>query len=163
MTLPSEKNKVPLDTMGGEAKALASSSPSYLGDSSERRPEPASSSRATFLTPFDNASPPSYSLDFANPATSSTASYYAASPATEVAMSAPGMPPASFSRVPSGDLMYPNFRPMFLVATGKTLDKGFPYASPPSNSTPHPFVSHDINEGDWIRYLFVDIWTLLLL
>jgi len=42
---------------------------------------------------------------------------------------------------------------MFLVATGKTLDKGFPYASPPSTSNPHPFVSHDVNEGDWTSFL----------
>jgi len=42
---------------------------------------------------------------------------------------------------------------MFLVATGKTLDKGFPYASPPSKSNPHPFASHDINERDWISFL----------
>jgi len=40
-----------------------------------------------------------------------------------------------------------------LVATGKTLDKGFPLASPPSKSDPHPFVSHDINERDWISFL----------
>jgi len=42
---------------------------------------------------------------------------------------------------------------MFLVAHGKTLDKGFPIASPPSNSVPHPFVSHDVNEGDWMSFL----------
>jgi len=40
-----------------------------------------------------------------------------------------------------------------LVATRKTLDKGFPYASPPSSSNPHPFVSHDVNEQDWTSFL----------
>ncbi|KAF8801125.1 hypothetical protein BYT27DRAFT_7174775 [Phlegmacium glaucopus] len=163
MILPSEKKQDVLDTTtDGEAEVLASSSPSYLGDSSQYQSESTYSSRAlapppTFPTPFENTPPPSYSNDFANPATSSTPSYYApASPATVAAMSAPrdsGMPPASFSRVPSGNFAYSSPQPMFLVATGKTLDKGFPCASPPSNSNPHPFVLHDVTEGDWISFL----------
>ena len=115
--------------------------------------QPESSPLPTFPTPFDNnnAQPPSYSDSFGTSASSSPASS-----ATEAAMVVPTASgsPAFFARVPSRDVMYPSFQPMFLVATGKTLDKGFPYASPPSKSIPHPFVSHDINEGDWIRYLF---------
>jgi hypothetical protein len=45
---------------------------------------------------------------------------------------------------------------MFLVAIGRTLDKGFPEASPPSNLNPHgphPFASHDVNEKDWTSFL----------
>jgi len=42
---------------------------------------------------------------------------------------------------------------MFLIATGKTLDKGFPLTTPPSNSNPHPFASHDVYENDWMSFL----------
>jgi len=42
---------------------------------------------------------------------------------------------------------------MFLIATGKTLDKGFPFTTPPSNSNPHPFASHDVYENDWMSFL----------
>jgi hypothetical protein len=42
---------------------------------------------------------------------------------------------------------------MFLVATGKSLSKGFPYISPASNSNPHPFASHDVYEVDWMSFL----------
>lgn len=155
MILPEKNNlndssdtKAPLTDPNDRSEALASL--------------PSSSSRAiappTFPTPFENAPPPSY--DFTGPATSATSSYYApASSATVEAMSAPRVPgslPVSFNRAPAGSMTYPSFQPMFLVAHGKTLDKGFPIASPPSNSRPHPFVSHDVNEGDWMRYLFTN-------
>ena len=148
MILPSEKDKNVTD---GEAETLT---PSYPGD---RQPESSSSYRDTAPpTPFENVPPP-YSN---GPAISPNQSYYApVNPTTVAAMSiprAPGMRPVSFSRLPSGHLTYPTFQPMFLVATGKTLDKGFPYASPPSNLNPHPFASHDVSERDWVRYLFVE-------
>ena len=147
MILPSEKDN---DVTGSKAEI---SSPSYLGD---RQPESSSSRRDTapLRTPFENVPPPSYSN-----AISSNQSYYApVNPTTVASMSAPRVPgtyPVSFSRAPPLDSTYPTFQPMFLVATGKTLDKGFPYTSPPSDSNPHPFASHDVAEGDWIRYLFV--------
>lgn len=138
MILPSDsKSKDLLDAANGETDVLAPSS---------------SSSR--FAPP--NVPPPSY--DFARPSTSITPSYYApVSSTTQDVFSTPGGPPASFARVPPSHLTYPSFQSMFLVATGKTLDKGFPNASPPSNSNPHPFVTHDVKEGDWMRYLSIVI------
>ena len=128
----------------------------------EYHPESSSSSRTivspAFPTPFDNNPPPPsyYSDTFANSAPSS--SRFAPAPSiTNAAVSVPmaqpppGSPP-SFGRPPSREVTYPNFPPMFLIATGKTLSKGFPYISPPSNSNPHPFASHDVYEVDWMRY-----------
>ena len=59
-------------------------------------------------------------------------------------------PPLSFSRQPPENLPYDPFQPIFLIANGKFLDTGFPLAAPPSAAQPHPFASHDVNEGDWI-------------
>ena len=116
---------------------------------------PESSPPPTFATPFDNnAEPPSYSDSFATSASSSPTSSTTEEVIPVIVPTAPGSPASSFTRVPSKDVMYPSFQPMFLVATGKTLDKGFPNAPPPSKLNPHPFVSHDINEGDWIGYAF---------
>ena len=147
----------------------------------EYHPESSSSSRAiippTFPTPFDsdnnpdnNPPPPSYYSDgFANRASSSH--FAPASSTTNAAMfvpspmlrPAPGGPP-SFARAPSREVTYPSFPPMFLVATGKTLAKGFPFISPPSNSNPHPFASHDVYELDWMRYfsLTLKLFSLLI-
>ena len=128
----------------------------------EYHPEPSSSSRAivspTFPASSDNdAPPPSYYSDgFAN----SSSSHSAPTPAssiTNAAMSAPMVQPPprgppSFARPPSREVTYPNFQPMFLVATGNSLSNGFPYISPASDSNPHPFASHDVYETDWMRY-----------
>ena len=126
----------------------------------EYHPESSSSSRdivpPTFPSSFDNTPPPSYYSDsFANSASSSH--FAPASSINNAAMSVPIVRPApgspfSFARAPSREVTYPSFPPMFLVATGKTLAKGFPYTSPASNSNPHPFASHDVYEVDWMRY-----------
>ena len=122
-------------------------------------PQSSSSSRAsappTFPIPFDdNAPPPSYYSDgFANSASSSP--FAPASSITNAGMSVPMGGPGnspSFGRSPSREVTYPSFPPMFLVATGKSLAKGFPIISPASNSNPHPFASHDVYEVDWTRY-----------
>ena len=131
----------------------------------EYHPESSSSSRAivppTFPTSFDsNPPPPSYYSDgFANAASSSH--FSSASSINNTTMPVPMAQPApapgshpSFARAPSREVTYPSFPPMFLVATGKSLAKGFPYTSPPSNSNPHPFTSHDVYEGDWMGYVF---------
>ncbi|KAF8899813.1 hypothetical protein CPB84DRAFT_1780049 [Gymnopilus junonius] len=65
----------------------------------------------------------------------------------------PGSIPLPFSRVPPTELSYRPFKPIFLVARSKMLDKGFPPAPPPSDVQPHPFMSHDVSEGDWISFL----------
>lgn len=64
-------------------------------------------------------------------------------------------PPSCFERQCPRNLPYPPFPPMTLV--GKTaLSKGFlvnlPEASIPLNG-PHPFVTHDIAEEDWARFI----------
>ena len=126
----------------------------------EYHPESSSSSRAvvapTFPIPFDNdAPPPSYYSDARGFANSASSSHFTPASSTNYApmsRQGPGSTP-SFGRPPSREVTYPNFPPMFLVATGKTLSKGFPYISPASNSNPHPFASHDVYEADWMRYL----------
>ncbi|TFK75485.1 hypothetical protein BDN72DRAFT_892018 [Pluteus cervinus] len=62
-------------------------------------------------------------------------------------------PPLSFSRSPPRHILYPQFQPIFLIASGKFLDKGFPPVAPPSSTRPHPFAVHDVNQGDWLRFL----------
>jgi hypothetical protein len=179
MILSPEKSQGLLDTKDGkrrETDALPSSSPRVYQPSGpspmfpdekaptppvirlEYQPESSSSSRAIVSpTSFDNnAPPPSYYSDgFTNSASSShfaqASSISNAAMSVPMARPAPGSPP-SFARAPSREVTYPSFPPMLLVATGKTLSKGFPFTSPPSNSDPHPFTSHDVYEVDWIRY-----------
>jgi hypothetical protein len=45
---------------------------------------------------------------------------------------------------------YPPFNPTFLIATGQYLTRGFPALPPPSNVNPHPFVTHDVTEDEWL-------------
>jgi Domain of unknown function (DUF4646) len=71
------------------------------------------------------------------------------------------IPPPSFSRAPPSQCSYPPFPPTYLISTGSSLDKGFPLLPPPSNAQPHPFVSHDVNEEDWARYVFSEILPVL--
>ncbi|PPQ73444.1 hypothetical protein CVT26_015831 [Gymnopilus dilepis] len=61
--------------------------------------------------------------------------------------------PIPFSRPPAQDLSYPSFKAIFLVARSKLLEKGFPPAPPPCDVQPHPFLTHDVSEGDWIIFL----------
>ncbi|EKM75807.1 hypothetical protein AGABI1DRAFT_63984, partial [Agaricus bisporus var. burnettii JB137-S8] len=42
---------------------------------------------------------------------------------------------------------------MFLLALGQYLTRGFPTTAPPSKNDPHPFISHDVPEADWLRFL----------
>ena len=159
MILPSEKNKgLPSTASGERRKFLAPPQPplTHLEYQAE------SSALPAFPTPVDNAQPPSYSDSFATSAI--TPHFAPTSFTTEAVMAVLTTPggPGSFTRVPSRDVMYPSFQPMFLVASGKTLDKGFPYASPPSKSNPHPFLSHDVNEGDWIRYVYFNTRVLIV-
>ena len=100
------------------------------------------------------------------PSSSTSSSFYAYAPLPAIAgpsdlrraqQDSEGL--STFSRVPPRELSYSSFQPMFLLCNGKTLDKGFPSAPPPSSIQPHPFNSHDITEGDWLR--FVVIWIAL--
>ena len=175
-----EKSQGLVDTNDGksrETEVLPSSSPRVYQPSGpsptfpEKAPSPplirleyhpessSAGSRAivspTFPTPFDNnPPPPSYYPD----GSASSSHFSSASSITNAELSiptmsrrAPGSPP-SFARPPSREVTYSSFPPMFLVATGKSLAKGFPVISPASNSNPHPFASHDVYEVDWTRY-----------
>jgi hypothetical protein len=75
----------------------------------------------------------------------------------------PPVPPPSFSRAPPPHYSYPPFPHTYLISTGKNLDHGFPILPPPSDVQPHPFVSHDVNEGDWVRYVHQKILLSLVL
>jgi hypothetical protein len=61
--------------------------------------------------------------------------------------------PSSFSRPAPPYLPYSMFPPMYLTANDNRLDKGFPLLLPPSALQPHPFATHDVNEGDWTRLI----------
>ncbi len=61
-------------------------------------------------------------------------------------------PPPSFGRAPA-PAPYSMFPAMVLIGKGNTLDRGFPYIPPDSPLVPHPFVTHDVNEQDWRRFL----------
>lgn len=68
------------------------------------------------------------------------------------ASTSPHETPSAFSRLPPQHLPYKTFSPMHLIANGEFLDEGFPLLAPPADSQPHPFATHDIREGDWIRW-----------
>lgn len=149
MILTPEKTEAFPAIPDGETDTLTSSH-SHVGGSSENQQGFASYAPPTFPIPLETSPPPSYSNSFARLTASTSRSYYA--PASFDPVGAL----TSFSRVPPENLTYPSFQPMFLVAQGKTLNKGFPSTPPLSSLNPHPFVSHDVTERDWIRYLFVD-------
>ena len=62
-------------------------------------------------------------------------------------------PPPSFSRLPPPNLPYPPFPQCVVIGKGNSLTKGFPILPPQTDVQPHPFVTHDVNEDDWARFL----------
>jgi len=75
-------------------------------------------------------------------------------PAPQITIVSPSPDPApSFSRQPSPFVPYTPFPVMYLTSKKRHLDKGFPLLPPPTPVTPHPFVTHDVNEVDWHRFL----------
>jgi hypothetical protein len=63
-------------------------------------------------------------------------------------------PPPCFTRPPPNNpLMSAPFPQCTLVSIDSKLDNGFPMLAPPSPLQPHPFVIHDVNEEDWLRFL----------
>ena len=81
---------------------------------------------------------------------STSTSYYAASPAGSSSLASTSAHP-SFSRPRASGLPYQAFKSTYLAARGRSLDKGFSVSPPPSQEVPHPFVTHDVNEDDWLR------------
>ena len=62
-------------------------------------------------------------------------------------------PPPGFLRMPPS-LQYPPFEATALIGASKTkLDAGFPPILPPSTDYPHPFITHDVMEEDWVRFV----------
>lgn len=62
---------------------------------------------------------------------------------------------AAFDHRPSRDVPYGAFPPATHYAHADDLTRGFPL-SPPTCAcapAPHPFVTHDVNEQDWARFL----------
>lgn len=62
-------------------------------------------------------------------------------------------PPPCFQRQPPHGSSRSAFESMAVVAVGDQLDTGFPPAVPPSSEFPHPFVSHDVGEEDWAKFV----------
>lgn len=62
-------------------------------------------------------------------------------------------PPPSFMRAPAGQFPYSPFPPCTAISLGTGLDSGFPMLPPPAQVQPHPFMTHDVNEEDWVRFL----------
>jgi len=90
-----------------------------------------------------------------SPRQSTFTSYYAASPAGSSLASTSAHP--AFSRPPASGLPYQAFKPTYLAARGKSLEKGFPMIPPPSEEVPHLFVTHDVHQDDWLQCVcFVD-------
>jgi hypothetical protein len=113
-----------------------------------------------------NDKTPAFGDESGHPSSPTSSSFYASAPLSAIAgpsdlqrsqKDSEGL--SIFSRVPSRELSYSSFQPMFLLCKGKSLDKGFPPLPPPSSIQPHPFNFHDITEGDWLR--FVVIWIAL--
>ncbi|OCH95402.1 hypothetical protein OBBRIDRAFT_745604 [Obba rivulosa] len=62
-------------------------------------------------------------------------------------------PPPCFSRTLPPELPYGPFAPSALLGTSSRLEAGFPELPPPSSAIPHPFVTHDVGEEDWMLFL----------
>ena len=62
-------------------------------------------------------------------------------------------PPPSFARAPPRTMSYAPFAPCALLSLSKDLAAGFPPLAPPAAVQPHPFAVHDVQEGDWTRFL----------
>lgn len=62
---------------------------------------------------------------------------------------------ASFDRRPPRDVPYGSFPPATHYAHDDDLTRGFPLNAPTCACAPapHPFVTHDVNEEDWTRFL----------
>ncbi|KIM42262.1 hypothetical protein M413DRAFT_444696 [Hebeloma cylindrosporum] len=110
-----------------------------------------------------NDKTPAFGDESGHPASSSASpsSFYASAPLSAIAgpsnsgrsQQDSDVASSPFSRVPPRELSYGSFQPMYLLCQGKTLDKGFPRAPPPSSMQPHPFNTHDIAEGDWLSFI----------
>lgn len=113
--------------------------------------EPSSDSPGTSAPPpYLEGSGRAHGLNDA-PSSGSSISFYAPTLSTSTLLGGSTTnAPLSFSRPPSQEVTYPSFSPTFLICKGKYLYKGFPHAPPPSTS-PHPFLTHDVTESDWIR------------
>ncbi|KAJ7215040.1 hypothetical protein GGX14DRAFT_443665 [Mycena pura] len=61
--------------------------------------------------------------------------------------------PSSLTRPVAFKLPRTPFAPMFLMAEGNSLKRGFPVVLPPSPQVPHPFELYDVNETDWTQFL----------
>lgn len=102
------------------------------------------------------SSAPAYT---STPTSNSTSTYYAPAPSPfshSAASNSSTITPLSFSRprAQGPEFTYVQFKPMFLLASSNkstTLSKGFPMSPPPSKDDPHPFVTHDVNEIDWLQ------------
>ncbi|KAF7971355.1 hypothetical protein HWV62_21382 [Athelia sp. TMB] len=62
----------------------------------------------------------------------------------------PTLLPPSFMRHPPPGLSYDLFQPTYLLDLGGL---NFPMKPPPSRVQPHPFITHDVNQLDWKRFL----------
>ena len=62
-------------------------------------------------------------------------------------------PPPSFTRPIATNLAFEPFPQCALQSLGNELDKGWPLTPPHSFAQPHPFVTHDVQEEDWSRFL----------
>jgi hypothetical protein len=134
-----------------------------VSDSSPIAP-PSYVTRNTYVGTNDKT--PAFGDESGHPFSSTSSSFYASAPLSAIAgpsdlrrSQQDSERLSTFSRVPPRELSYSSFQPMFLLCKGKSLDKGFPSAPPPSSIQPHPFNSHDVTEGDWLR--FVVIWIAL--
>lgn len=63
-------------------------------------------------------------------------------------------PPPQFNRPPPGNYPYMMFPPMACLSMSNKLDDGWPMLPPPAPmGGQHPFLSHDVTEEDWTKFL----------
>ncbi|EMD34647.1 hypothetical protein CERSUDRAFT_75593 [Gelatoporia subvermispora B] len=62
--------------------------------------------------------------------------------------------PPQFSRPPPYELPYGPFPPCSLLAVKTSLQAGWPTMAPPTDTRPHPFVTHDVRKEDWLLFLY---------
>ncbi|KAF7362645.1 hypothetical protein MVEN_00613600 [Mycena venus] len=114
---------------------------SSAGSSSLRAPPAWHTSSSDTALPIAGSPPPSF------PPLSTTHSH------SYLPVSVKPAEPPSLTRLPPSNLPRTSFQPMFLLAEGNSLSKGFPYAIPPTSVQPHPFSIRDVNETDWTQFL----------
>ncbi|KAI0761086.1 hypothetical protein BD413DRAFT_721648 [Trametes elegans] len=145
---------IPSQATGSGSGASYSPGPTYSGGSSSSTSSPTTHrSPSIFSAPStENASSSTSRADSSAHPPSTHSGH--SPPSTPLAQTLLNSPPPSFERRPPADLPYGPFPPTTLLAHSADLTRGFPHTPPTCPCPPpHPFLTHDVNEADWARFL----------